>query len=141
MIHLSKKKSEQTPMISEFYALSEDNQIIRNCYESWKRKHLTLEQALTLAVTKLATACDNFAKQFPTESLTFGGVYFDYTKYVVNNLEYSPSVKMQYLAKHYKALFDLLVTYTTYSPKISIKTSDLNISDDLMKSLRDKSQG
>jgi hypothetical protein len=123
-------------IVQEFYELSRYDPNIQACYTHWRKKDLTLEQALTLAVEELSRHCYNLTKKIPPESFTqyscFGGSCIDYIAWVNDSPEYTPSLKMKLLAEYSRILTKLVMTHLDYLTDIKIK---IEVSEESLKAI------
>lgn len=105
-----------------FQNLAEVSPYAAYYYESWERKELTLEQALSQTVEELTKHCYELLQLIPANLLVTFGQHYDTVKDINESPSYPLLEKVEFLTKYLQCLIDIVVCKGLhFSPLLVIK--------------------
>lgn len=95
-----------------FKRLADVSSDAARCYEDWKRKDLTLEQALSQTVKELTDHCYKLLQPIPANFLVPYGQHIDYVDLVNESSSYPLLEKAELLTKYLICLSNIVAGQT-----------------------------
>lgn len=95
-----------------FKKLSQNNANCHHYYTYWKKKDITLEQALVLAINSVREYCNNLIGLVPIKEV---GILLEYL-YYLDALENDPIWKLNYFVDYSVKLVDIAMYYHSRRP-------------------------